>query len=228
MESLPRPDRPKLRDRYDRKQQQVVRDAAKLFAERGYNQTTIQDLAEAIDLAAGGIYHYVGSKERLLAMICDQLMDPLLEQAHELLAIEGDAATQLRELVRLWVAHVTEHRNHMLVFQQERHVIEHGARWRAQRQSRKRFERVVEDVVKRVDAAGQLRLDDDRLALWALLGMVNYTPQWFRSRGWLSTIDVADGYVDLLIDADSGRRRSAGRSAATFPEASAPAQTPAP
>lgn len=206
MESLPRPASPKLRDRYDRKQQQIVRDAAKLFAGRGYNQTTIQDLAEAIDLAAGGIYHYVGSKERLLAMICDQLMDPLLEQAQELLALEGDAATQLRELVRLWVAHANEHRDHMLVFQQERHVIEQGAQWRAQRQSRKRFERLVEDVVKRVDAAGQLRLDDDRLALWALLGMVNHTPQWFRPRGRLSTIDVADGYVDLLVDAGSGHR----------------------
>jgi AcrR family transcriptional regulator len=227
MELLPRPASPKLRDRYDRKQQQIVRNAAKLFAERGYNQTTIQDLADATDLAAGGIYHYVTSQERLLAMICDQLMDPLLEQAHELLAIEGDAATQLREMVHLWVAHASEHRDHMLVFQQERHVLEQGAQWRAQTQSRKRFERLVEDVVKRVDAAGQLRLDDDRLALMALLGMVNHTPQWFRLPGRLSALDVADGYVDLLTDAGSGCRRSAG-SGPTVREDGAHAQTSAP
>jgi TetR/AcrR family transcriptional regulator, cholesterol catabolism regulator len=228
MESLPRPARPKLRDRYDRKQQQIVRDAAKLFASRGYNQTTIQDLAEAIDLASGGIYHYVVSKERLLAMICDQLMDPLLEQAHELLAIEGDAATQLRELVRLWVAHASEHRDHMLVFQQERHVIERGAQWRAQRQSRKRFERLVEDVVKRVDAAGQLRLDDDRLALSALLGMVNHTPQWFRSRGRLSALEVADGYVDLLIGAGCSGKVTGSNvlTSSTVPASRAPARNP--
>ena len=37
-----------------------------MFAERGYDQTSIQELAEAIGLAAGGLYHYIGSKERLL------------------------------------------------------------------------------------------------------------------------------------------------------------------
>jgi hypothetical protein len=42
-------------------------------------------------------------------------------------------------------------------------------------------------------------LDDDRLALAALLGMVNHTAQWYRSRGRLSPQDVADGYVDLLV-----------------------------
>jgi AcrR family transcriptional regulator len=200
MSSLPRPTRPRLRERYDRKQQQVIRDAARVFAEHGYDQTTIQDLAQAIDLAAGGIYHYVGSKEKLLALICDQLMDPLLERAAELLQGAGQPADQLQALVRLWVGHVIEHRDHMLVFQQERHVIEHGVQWREVRARRKQFERIVEQLIERVHAAGQLKLADDRVAISALLGMVNYTAQWYRPRGRLSAIEIADGYVGLLLD----------------------------
>src|ERR1700749_1931409 len=149
MSSLPRPTRPKLRARYDRKQQQVIRDAARVFAEHGYDQTTIQDLAQAIDLAAGGIYHYVGSKEQLLALICDQLMDPLLERAVELLEGAGEPADQLRALVRLGVIHVIEHRNPMRVFQQERRVIEGGPQGRAVRKSRKQFERIVEQLIEK-------------------------------------------------------------------------------
>jgi AcrR family transcriptional regulator len=201
------PTRPVLRDRYDRRRQAVVQQAARVFAERGYDQTSIQGLAEAIGLAAGGIYHYIGSKEQLLIRICDQLMDPLLDQAREVAASEADPEAQLRAIVRLWVAQVVEHRDHMLVFQQERHVIESGDQWRGVRSSRKQFERMVADVLDRVLADGRLRLGDRRLALSALLGMVNHTAQWFGPRGRLQVDQVADGYVDLLLLGDGERPR---------------------
>jgi AcrR family transcriptional regulator len=201
------PTRPVLRDRYDRRRQAVVQQAARVFAERGYDQTSIQELAEAIGLAAGGIYHYIGSKEQLLIRICDQLMDPLLDRAREVSASGADPEAQLRAIVRLWVAQVVEHRDHMLVFQQERHVIESGAQWRGVRSSRKQFERVVADVLDRVLADGRLRLGDRRLALSALLGMVNHTAQWFGPRGRLQVDQVADGYVDLLLLGDDERPR---------------------
>ena len=170
------PTRPALRDRYDRRQQRVVLEAAAVFAERGYDQTSIQDLADAIGLAAGGLYHYIGSKERLLISICDQLMEPLLAAARDLVAAPAPPVEQLRALVRLWVGHVVEHRDHMLVFQQERHAIERGDQWRGVRGSRKRFERLVEDALAGVEDSGEAAFADRRLALSALLGMVN-TPR---------------------------------------------------
>jgi AcrR family transcriptional regulator len=198
----PSPTRPALRARYDRRREQVVESAARVFAERGYDQTSVQELTEAMGLASGGLYHYFAGKQQLLIEICDQLMDPLLEQARSLVASDDAAEDQLRALVRLWVAHVIRHRDHMLVFQQERHLIERGDQWRAVRASRKQFERLVADVLQRVRVVNGGILDDDRLALAALLGMVNHTAQWYRSRGRLSPQDVADGYVDLLV----GRR----------------------
>jgi TetR/AcrR family transcriptional regulator, cholesterol catabolism regulator len=170
--------------------------AAQVFAARGYDQTTMHDLAEALGAAVGGVYHYVGGKEQLLIAICDELMEPLLARAREITAAPAeDPRERLRALVRLWLAHVVEHRDHMLVFQQERHVIEHGAQWRGVRASRKAFERLVEEAL---DAVGGVAVDR-RLALSALLGMVNHTAQWYRPRGRLSPEEVADGYVDLLL-----------------------------
>jgi AcrR family transcriptional regulator len=188
------PTRPALRERYDRKQQQVVLDAARVFAHRGYDETPVQDLAEELGIAAGGLYHYFGGKEQLLIAICDQLMDPLLRDAEDLVAGDEAAPEQLRALVRLWVAHVVAHRDHMLVFQQERHKLERGPQWRGVRRSRKAFERLVEDVLGR---AAPDR--DTRLALSALLGMVNHTAQWFRPKGRLTAQEIADGYVDLVL-----------------------------
>ena len=58
------PTRPALRARYEGRRQALIDAAAKLFAERGYEQTSIGDLSEATGLAAGGIYHYTSSKDR--------------------------------------------------------------------------------------------------------------------------------------------------------------------
>ena len=80
------PTRPALRARYDRRRELVVETAARVFAERGYDQTSVQELTEAMGLAAGGLYHYFESKQQLLIEICDQLMDPLLDDARALLA----------------------------------------------------------------------------------------------------------------------------------------------
>jgi AcrR family transcriptional regulator len=191
----PRPSRPALAARYDRRQAEVVVEAARVFAARGYDQTTMAALADAVGIAAGGLYHYFGSKEQLLIRICDQLMNPLLDEARELVSSSSEpAADQLRALLRLWVAHVVAHRDHMLVFQQERHVIEHGPQWKQVRDDRKAFERLVESLVVRATPDR-----DPRLAVAALLGMVNHTAQWYRPRGRLTPTEIADGYATLLL-----------------------------
>jgi TetR/AcrR family transcriptional regulator, cholesterol catabolism regulator len=192
------PTRPALRQRYDRRQQRVVEEAARVFARRGYDATSVQELAHALGIAAGGLYHYFGSKEQLLIRICDQLMEPLLAQARALVAAGGEPSAQLRALVELWVVHVVAHRDHMLVFQQQRHLIESGAQWRSVRRSRKAFERLLEDALARAreDASSAT---DGRIVLAALLGMVNHTAQWYRPDGRLSTDQIADEYWELLV-----------------------------
>jgi AcrR family transcriptional regulator len=190
------PTRPALRERYDRRRQRAVHQAAKVFARRGYDQTTMQELASTMGLATGALYHYFGAKEQLLRAICDQLMEPLLERARALAAEDATPVQQLRALVRMWVDHVVEHRDHMLVFQQERHVIETGASWRGVRASRKTFERLVAELL---DQALAVEGEHGRLRLLALLGMVNHTAQWYRRRGPLSPEQIADGYVDLVL-----------------------------
>ena len=130
-----------------------------------------------------------GARSGCCISICDQLMEPLLERARRRSwrsdAPPADAAARAR--ARCGSAHVVEHRDHMLVFQQERHVIERGAQWRgvrsepqALRAARRRRARA-----RRGERRGRAS-PTARLALSALLGMVNHTAQWYRPRGRLS------------------------------------------
>jgi AcrR family transcriptional regulator len=192
------PVRPALRARYERRRQQVITAAAGVFAQRGIHATSLQDLTEATGLTAGGLYHYIGSKDKLLVAICDQLMEPLLKQARAIVATSAPADRTLRDIVRAWTAHIERNRDHMLVFHQERHVLERGPQWRAVRRQRKTFEELLAVVLERGEREGTLHFTDRDLALRALLGMVNHTAQWYRPRGRLTAQEIADGYIDLL------------------------------
>lgn len=197
--AAPPPTRPALRQRYDSKREAVVQAAAGLFAERGYHATTMQDLTDATGLTAGGLYHYIGSKEQLLIAICDELMEPLLAKADALALDELDAEPALRALVAAWVEHVASHRLHMIVFLQERHVIEREPQWRHVAGSRKRFERMLERTLQRVEQEGAATFADRRLTTFALLGMVNHLPQWYRPRGRLTVAQIAGGFCDMVL-----------------------------
>jgi TetR/AcrR family transcriptional regulator, cholesterol catabolism regulator len=193
------PTRPALRARYEAKRSEVVATAAKLFAERGYGATSMSELTAATGLAAGGLYHYIEGKDDLLIAICDELLEPLLAQAREIVAADSPPVEQLRELVAAWVAHVIERRHHMLVFTQERQAIERQRRWRHVRAQRRAFERILDDLLARGEADGTMTFADRRLSLLALLGMVNYTPQWVRPGGRLSPAEIAAGYCAMVL-----------------------------
>jgi AcrR family transcriptional regulator len=193
------PTRPALRARYEARRREVIDTAAKLFAERGYDGTSMSDLTSATGLAAGGLYHYIEGKDDLLIAICDELLEPLLERAREIVVAAAPPVEQLRELVEAWVEHVVAHRHHMLVFTQERQAIERQARWRRVRSQRKAFEKILDDVLARGEADGSMTFADRRLSLLALLGMVNYTPQWVRPNGRLSAAEIAEGYCQMVL-----------------------------
>ncbi len=193
------PARPALRARYDARRREVVATAAKLFAERGYDGTSMSELTEATGLAAGGLYHYIEGKDDLLIAICDELLEPLLVQAREIVAEGAAPVEQLRALVGAWVAHVVAHRDHMLVFTQERQAIEGEPRWRRVRSQRRAFEKILDEVLARGEADGSMTFADRRLSLLALLGMVNYTPQWVRKNGRLVAEEIAAGYCAMVL-----------------------------
>lgn len=214
------PTRPALRERYERRRREVVAAAARVFAERGFQATSIGDLTEATGLAAGGLYHYISGKDELLFSICDELLDPLLGRAREILAAEAPPAEQLRSLLHAWLEHIATHRDHMLVFAQERQAIEREPQWRRVRGQRKAFEKLLDGVLARGERDGSMSFEDRGFALLALLGMVNYTPQWLRPRGRLSPAEIADRCCDLILRAAgppspsraarTGSRRAAG------------------
>jgi TetR/AcrR family transcriptional regulator, cholesterol catabolism regulator len=207
------PTRPALRARYDRRRSRVIDAAAHAFAQRGYHATSVSALLQATGLTAGGLYHYIATKDELLVLICDELIDPLLERARAIIAADEAPQHQLREILHAWLEHIEAHLDHMRVFEHERHVIERDPRWGEIRAKRLEFERMLERLLAGAEESDALEIPDRRLALLALLGMVNYTPQWFHPAGRLDAGQIADGYCDLMLEAYAANSHTGSESA---------------
>ena len=195
------PTRPALRERYERRQQDVIETSARVFADRGYQATSMVDLSEATGLTSGGLYHYIGSKEKLLFRILQELMDPWYEMALEIEKRQDLTPSQrFRLLMREWIAYIERYHPHMIVFGQERHVVERDPRWDEIRQSRDKFEQILWRMLDEVAPPPKGTRDDERrLLMLALLGMVNYTPQWYRPGGRFNAKRIADAYTDMVF-----------------------------
>jgi AcrR family transcriptional regulator len=195
-----KPTRPALRAKYDARQAEVVSTAARLFAQRGYHGTSIEDLLAATGLTRGGLYHYMEGKQDLLIAVLDELMDPLLDRAREIVARPAPPEEHLRAVAHAWLTHVAEHRDHMVVFNQERRTLERDDGWAHVRAARRAFEELLGAILRRGVDEGAFRVADPQLVLLALLGMGNYTAQWYAPGGRLDAAAIADGYCALVLD----------------------------
>ena len=182
---------------------QVRRDAiidtsAPLFARRGYHATGIAELCEANDLGKGALYHYIGSKEELLAAIHDRVMDEVLRGADRVAEAGGSPSAQLAMLGDELLDVIHRYPDHVWVFLHEFPALtgERAARFRERRRS---YEDRVEAVLRAGVESGEFRDLDPWLTARAWLGMHNYTYLWLKPGGALSARDVAKPFAEIFM-----------------------------
>ena len=84
--------------KWHRRREEIIDRSAALIARRGFHATSTTELCEANELGKGALYYYIGSKEELLALIHDRVMDEVLSTAEAVVETEGSASVQLARL----------------------------------------------------------------------------------------------------------------------------------
>src|SRR5207253_7516979 len=168
--------------------------SAQVFARRGYHATGIAELCVANELGKGALYHYIGSKEELLAAIHDRVMDEVMLSADRVAQAGGSAAEQLTMLGDELLDVIARYPDHVWVFLHEFPALT-GDRAEQFRRRRREFERRVEAILQAGIDAGEFRDVDVRLTTLAWLGMHNYTYLWLKAKGPRSARDVARSFA---------------------------------
>ena len=177
--------------------------AVVVFNERGYDATSMDELATRLGVTKSAIYHHVPSKVELLRLALDRALDALFAVTEEPRATTGPAIERLEHVVRGSVRVLTEELPFVTLLLRVRgnSPVELAAL-----QRRREFDRIVTDLVRGAEDEGDVRPDVDPAVTSRLLfGTVNSLTEWYRPDGGLSADDLADALVATTFD---GLRRA--------------------
>jgi len=183
--------------KWEARRQEIVDTSASVFARQGYHATGITELCEANDLGKGALYHYIGSKEELLAAIHDRVMDEVMAGADRVAEAGGSPSAQLAMLGDELLDVIHRYPDHVWVFLHEFPALT-GERADQFRVRRREYERRVEGVLRAGVKAREFRDLDPWLTARAWLGMHNYTYLWLKPGGKLSARDVAKPFAEII------------------------------
>ncbi|HEV7679852.1 MAG TPA: TetR/AcrR family transcriptional regulator [Candidatus Dormibacteraeota bacterium] len=170
------------------RRQEVLDCAVKLFAEKGFAGTSINDIAERTTLKKASLYHYFPSKQHILAAVLEDEMTALWATAQDIAQI-GDPVERIR---RLLAAHLSNFRRKLpqiRVFLLERAEID--AKLAATYlEQRRLYDGLYVEAIRDGQEHGVFRVDDPVVLAYAVLGIVNWMVQWYDPKGRLSLEEV--------------------------------------
>jgi TetR/AcrR family transcriptional regulator, cholesterol catabolism regulator len=184
--------------KWDARRQAIVDTSAHIIARQGYHATGIMELCAANDLGKGALYHYIGSKEELLAAIHDRVMDEVMQGADRVAATDEPPSRQLALLGDELLDVIHRYPDHVWVFLHEFPALT-GARAEQFRERRRAYEERIETVLREGVASGEFRDIDPWLTARAWLGMHNYTYLWLKPGGRLTAREVAQPFADIFM-----------------------------
>ncbi|MFD2417065.1 TetR/AcrR family transcriptional regulator [Amycolatopsis pigmentata] len=190
--------RPARRGRPGHDLETVLTIAVDEFNRRGYDGTSMEDLARRLGVTKSAIYHHVPSKEELLRLAVDRALDALFAELGATGALTGRAVERLEHLVRGSVRVLAEQLPFVTLLLRVRGntAVERAALLR-----RREFDHRVSELVALAVAEGDLRPDiDPAVTARLLFGLVNSLIEWYRPRGGMSADELADTVTAVAFD----------------------------
>jgi AcrR family transcriptional regulator len=179
--------------------EEIIAAAAKVFQTKGYHAATVQDIADAVGILKGSLYHHFKSKEDLLYLIVKEPIARLYERMTDIAGSDLPASEKLRRAIRTQLEAFDQHHPHLFVYLRERDEMKR--RFREQfKLSPKQYERCWQQILREGMKSGEFRPDlDVQVVSYGLLGMLNWLHNWYDPRGRLSVREVGDQLAALAL-----------------------------
>ncbi|MCD4533443.1 TetR/AcrR family transcriptional regulator [Nocardioides sp. cx-169] len=173
--------------------------AERLFATRGYSQTTVRDIADEAGILSGSLYHHFDSKETILQEILQDFMQSLLAGFEESVERGGGPRESLDGLIRSAFATIHASPDAVALYQNESAVIATLPELAFVGETSARVNRIWLGVIEEGQRSGDFREDLEPLLVYRFVrDAVWATVRWYRPDGRLQHESVADQYLALL------------------------------
>ncbi len=176
----------------------ILQAAALIFQQKGYHATSMQDIADAVDLKKGSLYHHVDSKQDILFAILNEALELILERLQFVAEQDIPPEQKLRRAMKTYFSFLAENPSLSSVLLLEyRSLEEHYKELHIPR--RDQVDQIWRELIREGTTRGDFHDLDPGLVPKALLGVLNWTITWYREDGALSAEEIADQFTDLFL-----------------------------
>jgi TetR/AcrR family transcriptional regulator, cholesterol catabolism regulator len=178
---------------------EVYRTAAQIILRKGYDATSINDIANALGMTKAGLYHYINGKKELLFDIMNFGLDELDEEVVTPASSIADPSARLRFIIASHAQLVTRGQGAITILVDEITALTPAQNRMITRRKREYFNR-LRDVLNQLKSEGKLHDVDTTAATFSLLGMISWLSRWFRQDGALTEEQVAEQIVKIALN----------------------------
>lgn len=181
------------------KKREILEVSVEIFSERGYRATGLRDIAERVGLRQPSLYHYFPSKEVILIELYEQVMEDSIRAVSSVAekGLEPDVA--FREVLEERIRYMCLNQRLVRIFFEEEAELPPQLTKKLRRRQRE-YEDVYVGLLEAGVKKGKFQLSTTpRIALYALLGAVNWSYRWYNSEGSLSVEKLASDIAEMLM-----------------------------
>jgi TetR/AcrR family transcriptional regulator, cholesterol catabolism regulator len=178
----------------------IYRVAAEIMCQKGYEATSMNDIADAVGLTKAGVYHYIRGKEDLLFQIMSFGMDMVDEDVLAPARDIADAETRLRTILERHSRRIMEQGGAVTILLEEMSALT-TAHQRVIRNRKRSYFELFRDTLHELAAEGKLREVDPTVASFSLLGMMMWTSRWYRRGGKLTPQQATADLMEMATHA---------------------------
>ncbi|MEU0372890.1 TetR/AcrR family transcriptional regulator [Streptomyces sp. NPDC006283] len=187
---------------------ELLATAAEVFAEQGYDATTVREIADAAGIMAGSLYYHFDSKESMLDEILSTFLEDLWAGYDAVLAAGLGPRETIEALVTESFREIDRHRAAVAIYQKESRHLLAQPRFTYLSASQRRFEKAWLRTLERGVAAHVFRADlDIRLTYRFVRDTVWVAASWYRPGGRHGPEEIARQYLSMVLDGVALRRR---------------------
>jgi len=186
--------------KYDQKLEFILRNAARIFAEKSYHSTTMRDISRATNVSLAGLYHYCKSKEELLFLIQDNCFGRVLERLEERLREVDEPLAKLRVFIDNHLSFFAANMAEMKVLSHEADSLAGDLHLHVSTK-KDRYTRLARRILRELqqqETAGSPV--DLTVATYALFGMMNWIYNWYDPHGKLKVSELVDNVTRLFLN----------------------------
>ncbi|HVM91900.1 MAG TPA: TetR/AcrR family transcriptional regulator [Terriglobales bacterium] len=195
--------------RFNRRLTEILAHASDVFCEKGYEGASMRDLSRASGMSLAGLYHYFGSKERLLYLIQKHTFSTIVAELKSRLETSSDPAERVRIFIQNHLEYFTENQSGLKVLAHEDEALKNGFHQEISAIKREYY-RICLGLMDELKRARKLDFNS-RTAVMSLFGMINWIYTWYNPRYDGSAQELGGQMSAIILSGVCGAAHDGGR-----------------